>query len=81
MAAPLSTQEAVLRAHPSAAQFALYDGRRALGTIVDTRKKVPRAPAAPSYAFDPEGRFIGSFANGRVAAAALSARDDHEAYR
>jgi hypothetical protein len=77
--AALNTPAAVLRAFPSAARILLCEDRRALGTVLDTRSKRTRSPAAPSFAWHIEGRFVGQSTDRRVAAAALGARDQHGA--
>lgn len=67
-----------MRGNPGATWLSVSDGMTAIGVVIDTRARRPRAPAAPSYAFDDHDRFIGEFANRRVAARAISVRCDHD---
>lgn len=70
MSAPLTVDDA-LRRHPEAARLGVYDGRHLVGVIVDARRQAPRSPAAPSFAFRPDGTLVGRFASRREAARAL----------
>ena len=72
MAAP--TPADIVRRHPHAARLHIADGRTRLGLVIDTRRPERGSPAAPSFAFGPDDRFVGEFPDRRKAAAALTAR-------
>ena len=71
----------VIKAYPDASWLTVSDGRERIGLVLDTRRNVrpgQRSPLSPSYAFDDQDRFVGEFGSRKIAAAAISARRDHD---